>query len=152
MKSSLICNITMLLLYMKEEDKEDKYLAHKGKQFEIQWYFNEADKSQANEYFDNKGKIRTLKLFERMGEYGEIRDKTKFRSEGDQIYAFKPKPDRFLSFFTIGKVIILTNAFKKKTKKLPPSEKAKALRALEDYKDRLIKNEYYEKELVLTIS
>jgi len=33
--------------------------------------------------------------------FGKIFDITKFRNEGDGIYAFKPQPDRFLSFFTM---------------------------------------------------
>ncbi|WP_245534310.1 type II toxin-antitoxin system RelE/ParE family toxin [Treponema saccharophilum] len=41
------------------------------------------------------------------------------------MWAFKPKPDRFLSFFTSGKRIIITNAFEKKCQKLPPAEKEK---------------------------
>ena len=39
------------------------------------------------------------------------------------IYAFKPQPDRYLSFFTDEKKIIVTNGFRKKTEKLPKNEK-----------------------------
>jgi len=38
-------------------------------------------------------------LFKRIGDFGKISDKTKFRNEKDGIYAFKPQPDRLLSFF-----------------------------------------------------
>jgi hypothetical protein len=38
-----------------------------------------------------------------MGDFGKIYDITKFRNEGDGIYAFKPQSDRYLSFFTLGK-------------------------------------------------
>jgi hypothetical protein len=58
-----------------------------------------------------------------MGDFGKIIDKTKFIYEGDEIYAFKPHPDRFLSFFTYGKKIIVTNGFKKKSVKIPKNEK-----------------------------
>lgn len=51
-----------------------------------------------------------------MGEQGKIFDETKFRNEGDKIYAFKPQPDRYLCFFFQGKKIIVTNAFIKKLK------------------------------------
>ena len=44
-----------------------------------------------------------------MGDLGKILDITKFRNEGDGIYAFKPQPDRYLSFFTDNKKIIVTN-------------------------------------------
>ena len=66
----------------------------------------------------------------------KIFDKTKFRYEEDGIYAFKPQPDRYLSFFTIGKRIIVTNGFKKETEKLPKNEKDFALRCRQDYLDR----------------
>ena len=53
--------------------------------------------------------------------------------EEDGIWAFKPKPDRFLSFFTSGKKIIITNAFEKKCQKLPPAEKEKAEKCSNPY-------------------
>jgi len=71
-----------------------------------------------------------------MGDFGKIFDKTKFRHEGDGIYAFKPQPDRFLSFFTDGRKIIITNGFRKKTDKLPKSEKELAIKRRKDYLDR----------------
>ena len=71
-----------------------------------------------------------------MGDFGKIFDKTKFNNEGDEIYAFKPQPDRFLSFFTYGKKIIVTNGFTKKTDKIPKKEKDLALRLRKDYLER----------------
>lgn len=74
-----------------------------------------------------------------------IADETKFRNEGDGIYAFKPKPNRFLCFFFKGKKIIITNAFVKKAQKLSPEEKERALRAFDDYQSRVTRGVYYEK-------
>jgi phage-related protein len=81
-------------------------------------------------------KRKFLILVKRMGDFGKIFDKTKFRNEGDGIYAFKPQPDRFLSFFTKGKKMIVTNAFYKKTDKLPRNEKDLAIKSMRDYFDR----------------
>ena len=67
---------------------------------------------------------------------------TKFRSEGDNIYAFKPHPDRYLSFFAAGKKIIVTNGFCKKTDKLPDSEKELALRYRNNYLNRHYGNNF----------
>ena len=83
-------------------------------------------------------------LLKRMGDFGRIFDKTKFRNEGEQIFAFKPKPDRFLCFFTAGRKIIITNGFVKKSDKLPPGEKDRALRAKADFETRMKKGTYYE--------
>lgn len=127
--------------------RELEYIAYQGDHFTIEWYFDTNGKSQALEYYQTltaNERIQVLKLFKRMGDSGQIKDKTKFRSEGDKIYAFKPKPDRFLCFFFDGKKIIVTNAFRKKQDKLPVKEKNKALRFRETYIENITEGEYYE--------
>ncbi len=124
-----------------------EYIAYKGSEFTLEWYFDANGKSQALEYLlniDASMQRKVLYLFKRMGDYGKINDKTKFRNEGDQIFAFKPQPDRFLSFFTKGKKIIITNAFLKKSNKLPKKEKGKALERRKDYLKRIEEGSYYE--------
>src|SRR5438093_13132356 len=104
------------------------YIAYEGQALTIEWYHNSRGKSIAIDYYETlsiQEKIKTLRLFKRMGDAGEIKDKTKFNYEGNQIYAFKPQPDRFLCFFFQGKKIIVTNAFRKKQPKLPKQEKEK---------------------------
>lgn len=126
-----------------------KYIAYEGKLYTIEWYFDQKEKSKAREYYDRLSKERKRKvinLFRLMTEYGKIMDEAKFRNEGDGIYAFKPQPDRFLCFFFKGKKIIVTNAFLKNTQKMSPQEKERALRALNDYEDRVKKGSYYVKE------
>ena len=125
-----------------------EYIAYKGTEFTIEWYFDKNGKSLALEYLMNIDELMQQKvfyLFKRMGDFGKINDKTKFRNEGDQIFAFKPQPDRFLSFFTKGKKIIITNAFLKKSNKLPKEEKRKAMECRRDYLKRIEKGIYYEK-------
>ena len=120
--------------------------AYRGPQFTIEWYFDEEENSQSLEYFlalspDRKRKV--LRLFRLMAEMGELKDQTKFRFEGDSVYAFKPQPDRFLCFFFKGKKIIVTNAFVKKQDKLPINEKERALRHKADYEHRVRTRSYY---------
>lgn len=125
-----------------------EYIAYKGSKYTVEWYYDPKGKSQAFEYYNSlnrEEKIKLLRLFKRMGDAGEIRDKTKFNFEGDQIYAFKPKPQRFLCFFFTGKKIIVTNAFHKKQQKLPESEKEKALNYKFSYEKRTNTGDYYEK-------
>ncbi len=69
---------------------------------------------------------------------------TKFSNEGDDIYAMKPQPNRFLSFFFEGNKIIITNAFAKKTQKLRKQEKDRAKAARNDYIERVREGKYYE--------
>jgi len=117
-----------------------EYIIYEGTYFTIEWYYSDNGKSQPLEYFNNlnpSNQRKLLYLIKRIGDFGKISDKTKFMNENDGIYAFKPKPDRFLSFFTTGKKIVITNAFIKKTQKLPRNEKELALEAISKIKDFL---------------
>ena len=119
---------------------------HHGIEYTLEWYYDNKGKSQALEYFNALSLIqkrKTLRLFVLMGDFGQIHDVTKFRSEEDAIYAFKPQPDRFLCFFFRGKKIIVTSAFRKKQDKLPRQEKEKALKYKKDYEARVQKGVYY---------
>jgi phage-related protein len=125
-----------------------EYVAYEGESYVIEWYYDAAGVSDVLEYFENMTdtqKRKALMLFKRMGDFGRINDITKFRNEGDKIFAFKPQPDRYLSFFCIGKKIVLTNAFHKKSDKLPSTEKDRAINRMKDYEMRVKKGEYYEK-------
>lgn len=126
-------------------DKE--YTAYSGNKFAIEWYYDSRGKSAALDYFKGltaQERIKVLQLFKKMGDSGEIKDTTKFNYEGDQIYAFKPKPDRFLCFFYVGKKIIVSNAFRKKQQKLPENEKTRATKSKSDYENRVKRGDYYE--------
>jgi hypothetical protein len=79
-----------------------------------------------------------------MGDVGKIINKEKFNYEGDQIFCFKPVPDRFLCFFFEGSKIIITNAYKKQTQKMPVREKERALKAKDDYIKRCKSGDYYD--------
>lgn len=125
----------------------DQYTAFEGTEFLIEWYFNTKGNSDALDYFeslDENEQLKLLDLFRLIGNNGEIKNKTKFRYEGDKIYALKPQPHRFLCFFFKGRKIIVTNAFHKKTDKLPMNEKDRALKSKEDYELRANRGDYYE--------
>jgi phage-related protein len=124
-------------------------IAYEGNFYTIEWYVDESGKSQALDYLMELNPEMQKKVFyliKRIGDNGKINDITKFRNEGDNIYAFKPQPDRFLSFFVKDKTIIITNAFRKKTDKLPENEKTKALKYKDNYLLRVKEGKYYEKE------
>ncbi len=83
----------------------DKFLAYKGSEFTIEWYFDDRCKSDALAYFKSLPTGRKKKLIHLLcllGDIGKIFNKEKFRYEGNQIYALKPSPDRFLCFFFDG--------------------------------------------------
>ena len=127
-------------------DEKCEFVAYKGDCFTIEWYFDAKSKSQALSYhqsLNDDDRIKVLKLFKRMGDAGEIKNKTKFVNEGDKIYAFKPQPDRFLCFFYEGGKIVVANAFRKKQQKLPRHEKERALKIRDSYITRVKAGEYY---------
>jgi phage-related protein len=118
---------------------KDTCVIYVGETFSLEWYYDINGNSDVYDYFlssTNTQKRKFLILAKRIGDSGRIMDKTKFRNEGDGIFAFKPQPDRYLTFFTKGKKIIVTNAFFKKGQKLPTSEKELALKRRKEYFDR----------------
>ena len=124
--------------YIKIMD-EKSCLIYKGSMFSVKWYYDTNGKSSAFEFFEDTTEDlqnKFLILVKKMGDFGKIYDITKFRNEGDGIYAFKPQPDRYLSFFTDGREIVVTNGFKKKTDKLPKNEKELAIKYRKDYLKR----------------
>ena len=126
---------------------ESKHVAFEGQKFRIEWYVDSSGESEALKYSEEMPKSHKAKLaqlFKVMGDIGQIRNKTKFRNEGDKIYAFKPQPYRFLCFFTIGQKIIITNGFYKDEDKLPLAEKNRALENMQDYLNRIKRGDYYD--------
>lgn len=120
----------------KDESRPKWNLAYVGDQFVIEWYVDLRGESDPLDYFEELkegDQNKAMFLFQRMGESGKILDKTKFRNEGDGIFAFKPQPHRFLCFFMSGRRIVVTNAFWKKGDKLPKAEKQRALDRRAEY-------------------
>lgn len=125
----------------------DKYIAYHGEKFIIEWYFDARGKSEVSDYFESlplERKKKISHLFTLMGDRGKIHSPEKFLHEGDQIYVFKTMADRFFCFFFEGAKIILTNAYEKKSNKIPSGEKERAIRAKLDYKERCSKGCYYD--------
>lgn len=123
-----------------------EYIAYKGEKYIIEWYYTTKGESQPLQFFDKLDAVEQRRLFyivKKLGDFGYVSDKTKFRNEGDDIYAIKPQPNRFLSFFFEGNKIIIAYAFVKKDQKLRKQDKdrAKAVRA--DYIERVSEGTYY---------
>lgn len=123
------------------------FIAIEGERFTVEWYFDLRGKSSALEYFrelPRERKKKTLYLLALIANRGRIFNEEKFRYEGGQIFAIKPVPDRFLCFFYDGAKIIITNAYEKKSAKMPAREKERALKAKKDYTNRCDQGTYYE--------
>lgn len=132
---------------INKKKPQREWIAFEGEKFTIEWYFDNKGKCISLEYLESLNDEEQAKLFELMklmGNTGIIQNKTKFRNEGDKIYAFKPQPHRFLCFFFKGHKIIVTNGFHKKADKLPKNEKERALKFKSDYETRIKRGDYYE--------
>ena len=126
-----------------------EYILFEGEAFTLEWYYASNERSIAREYYEElntRQQEKFLILILTMGRTGKILNRQKFNAEGDGIYAFKPQPDRFLCFFYAGRKIIVTNGFHKKTQKLPRNEKDRALRARQDYTNRVEEERYYDND------
>jgi phage-related protein len=126
---------------------DKKFIAFEGEKYLIEWYFNDNEKSEALAYFKSLSDDRQKKfsyLLSVMGDAGKLFNEEKFRHEGDQIYVFKPSSDRFFCFFFDGAKIIITNAYEKKSAKMPQKEKEKALKARAIYIKRTKEGSYYD--------
>jgi hypothetical protein len=126
------------------------YIAYKGEVYQIEFYFDGKGKCQSRDYILDKFSGADARKFEHLlmmiGDTGKIRNKEKFRNEGDKIYAFKPQPHRFLCFFFDRDKIIITNAFMKKQQKLPEGEKERAIKYKQNYEGRVKNGSYYERK------
>lgn len=143
--------VILLIMHMlaKGELMNKKFIVYQGEEFTIEWYFDSRGKCSASDYFEELPPERKKKLthmFYLLGDVGKIFNQEKFRHEGNQIYAIKSAPDRFLCFFFDGSKIIVTNAFEKKSDKMPPREKEKALNAKYDYLQQCKEGRYYDEK------
>ncbi len=126
--------------------KDKEYIVYQGSEYIIEWYFDQKGISKSFNYYqklDKARRIQLLKLVKRLGDIGKIYNKELFRNEGEKIFAFKPKPDRYLCFFYTEKKVIITNAFTKKSQKIPKEEKEKAIKSMNDYQKRVEEGGYY---------
>ena len=124
-----------------------EYIIYEDEYFTVEWFYDEKGVSQALGYFgelSSREEAKFISLVVRIAKVGKIFNKTKFNNEGDQVYAFKPMPHRFLCFFFKGKKIIVTNSFHKKQQKLPANEKARAIDYMQSYIERTKKGAYYD--------
>jgi len=129
--------------------KQEEYILYRGEKFQVEFYFSEKGELPAKEYFDaldRQVEIKLLALVKYMAEYGRLFDETKFRivDKRQKIYEFKPMAERFFNFFYEGKKIIITNAYRKKGKKVNKRELARAIDWKKDYDLRVKGGTYYE--------
>ena len=107
-------------------------------------YYEKDDGSRPVEEFilsqDNKMKAKIMAMLDFLAEKGPALREPYSKHLEDGIFEVRAKQgsdiSRVLYFFIVGKRVILTNGFVKKTQKTPPSEIKKSKRYREDYLNR----------------
>jgi hypothetical protein len=134
----------------------DDYLFYEGKTFSVEWYYTAAGRLPAYDYFlgmdeTDQERLRGAVAYIADRPIGTILPRTIYRLEdaADKIYAFKPRDERFFNFMTAGRRIIITNAYRKHSRKMGRIDRedlAVAIRYRADYIRRRQEGTYYENE------
>ena len=111
--------------------------------YSVEYYEEEDGTYPAEEFILSQDKKMQAKLFmalEFLEEKGPLLREPYSKSLGDGIFEVRAKQgsdiSRVLYFFVVGKRIILTNGFVKKTQKTPTNEIERAKRYRKDYQTR----------------
>jgi phage-related protein len=111
--------------------------------FDIEFYKTTNDECPVQEFLDSlnhKMRVKILRIILLLEEHGNELREPYSKSLGDEIFELRIKQGsnitRILYFFMIGKKIILTNGFIKKTQKTPQNEIDKAQKYRDDYMKR----------------
>jgi hypothetical protein len=128
--------------------REEDFVLYEGEKFRVEFYFTAKGELPGKEYFDTSDRqvqVKLLALVKYMAEEGRLFDEEKFRlvDMKEKIHEFKPMAERFFNFFTQGKKIIITNAYRKKGQKVDQKELLTAIRLKKDYEFRVKEEVYY---------
>ena len=101
--------------------------AYKGEIFSIEFFVAGDGSCPAEEWLESQSPKMQQKfaaLFVMMGNVGKIFNEQKFKhlTGTDQLFEFKADQGRVLCFFFVGKRVILTHGFSKKSDKTPKGE------------------------------
>jgi hypothetical protein len=130
------------------------YIFYAGSHFRAEWYYTLEGQMPGLEYYNNMEKIDQSQLKHIVQQfcdqkYGLRLPKTMYNLEDkeNKIYAFKPRDERFFNFHHEGGKVIITNAYRKHSRKMTKQDLKKlkiAIRCRNDYFARVKENVYYE--------
>lgn len=133
----------------------ESHYIYGGQTFEAEFYVTVDGRVPAYEYYENltqeeQRRFFTIIKFIADSPFGTIFSKTIYNIEdkANSVYAIKPAAQRFFSFMTHDRKIILTNAYRKHSQQMSKIDKESlklAIRLKRDYEDRRKRGTYYEK-------
>jgi hypothetical protein len=134
--------------------RPEEILFHDGPYYAVEWYYTQAGRLPALEYYRrmpeiDQHKLKLLVQYLADNRHGTPLPVTMYRIEdsANKIFAFKPRAERFFNFTTAGSTVIITNAYHKHSQKMSKQdieELRTAGRYRQDYLRRLKEGTYYE--------
>ena len=110
---------------------------------------------KAKEYYDalteeEQNRLDYIVRYFADGAFGTRLPKSLYNLEdaGDKIYAFKPRDHRFFNFMTVGKKIVIVDAYRKHAQQMGKKDRnllKAVVRAKSSYLRRVEKGTYYER-------
>ena len=127
-------------IYPRPED----YIIYEGQSFTAEWYYSAEGKMPAFEYYaglseTDQERFDDLVIYFCDRPYGKIMPTKWYRIEDDenQIYALKPRDERFFNFMPKGAKIVITNAYHKHSQKMTKKDKKQLEIAVKHQRDCL---------------
>src|SRR5581483_11284165 len=132
---------------MSTINEEHDYLLYSGATFTVEWYMDISGRMKAKEYFSQLAAEDQKRLFDLIGycanaPIGTRLPRSLYNEEDSvhKIYAFKPREHRFFNFMTIGRKIIIVNAYRKHSQQMSKKDMnllKTVIVAKNDYEKRL---------------
>jgi len=140
---------------MSTLQQESKYHYYAGTTLTVEWFVDEAGKMKAKEYYnalpqDEQDRLDYIVRYLADSPIGTRLPKKLYNLEDakNKIYAFKPKAHRFFNFMTVGRKVIIVDAFRKHSQQMAKKDLnllKTAVLARNSYLDRTKEGAYYER-------
>lgn len=134
----------------------DDHVFYSGTTLRVEWYYTQDGRMPARDHFFSLPELdqeRLEKIVKHLADapFGTRLPMSLYRIEdaANKIYAFKPRDERYFNFTTDGRRIIITNAYRKHSRKMGRTDLDKLKTAAvyrQDYLRRVGNGTYYENE------
>ncbi|OGR52729.1 MAG: hypothetical protein A3I11_00860 [Elusimicrobia bacterium RIFCSPLOWO2_02_FULL_39_32] len=131
------------------------YIYYQGSTFTVEWYRESSGRMKAKKYYEGispeeQKRLDDIVVYFADSPLGTRLPKTLYNEEDaeNKIYAFKPKDHRFFNFVTVGKKIIIVNAYRKHSQQMMKKDISllkTVIASKNDYLLRVKGGTYYER-------
>jgi hypothetical protein len=132
-----------------------KFVYYAGSTFTVEWYRDQKGEMKAKEYYGDLSKEEQKRLDDLVAyladsPFGIRLPKNLYNEEdaANKIYAFKPQAHRFFNFMTVGRKVIIVDAYRKHSQQMTKKDLhllKTVIEAKEDYLHRVKAGTYYER-------